>query len=133
MDTKKEKIISIDDSCFRIRNSDYEGFVIKTSKQTIKVGISSYQQCCEDYGYLITEDDISKFVGSALMSIHRVDRFLGSIAVETLDDLDCGDAMFINFSTDVGLFQIVAYNAHNGYYGHDAVVISRELNIMECL
>jgi hypothetical protein len=34
-----------------------------------------------------------------------------------------GGAMFINFITDVGVFQIVAYNEHNGYYGHESVLV----------
>ncbi len=41
--------------------------------------------------------------------------------------------MFVNLETNVGLLQFVAYNSHNGYYGHDAVLVSKQLNLTEAL
>ena len=41
--------------------------------------------------------------------------------------------MFVNVETDKGLLQFVAYNEHNGYYGHEACVISKHLNESEYL
>ena len=32
-----------------------------------------------------------------------------------------------------GYLQFVAYNSHNGYYGHEAVLISKQLNYEEDL
>lgn len=41
------------------------------------------------------------------------------------EDLDAGSAMFINVETTKGLLQFVAYNEHNGYYGHDVLLVSK--------
>jgi hypothetical protein len=37
------------------------------------------------------------------------------------------EAMFVDIETDRGVLQFVAYNAHNGYYGHKARVQSTQL------
>lgn len=34
-------------------------------------------------------------------------------------------AMFINVETTRGLLQFAAYNEHNGYYGHDVLLVSK--------
>ena len=39
-----------------------------------------------------------------------------------------GGVMFVNIETDRGVLQFVAYNQHNGYYSHEAKVISKQLN-----
>ena len=39
--------------------------------------------------------------------------------------LDAGSAMFINVETTNGLLQFVAYNEHNGYYGHEVKLVSK--------
>jgi hypothetical protein len=39
----------------------------------------------------------------------------------------------VNIDTDRGQLQFVAYNEHNGYYGHNAVVVSKQLTHEECL
>ena len=44
-----------------------------------------------------------------------------------------GGVMFVNITTSKGVLQFVAYNEHNGYYGHSACVISKQLNHEECL
>ena len=41
------------------------------------------------------------------------------------EDLDAGSAMFINVETTNGLLQFVAYNEHNGYYGHEVKLVSK--------
>lgn len=111
----------------------FEGFEIQTDQQSIKVGIDSDGQCCERFGYLHSEDDIKIFIGAELYDIVLVDKALNS---KKMDELDLSDpqerrgrfsTMFVNFNTSKGLFQIVAYNDHNGYYGHDAVLLSRQL------
>ena len=104
-----------------------------TDQQTIKVGISSGQSCCESYGYLTTNDDLKEFEGTELLSISIVDTALNNKKIEELEYLDAGGAMFVNFETSKGLMQLVAYNGHNGYYGHDAVLVSKQLNHEECL
>jgi hypothetical protein len=131
-----EKILRIEETVFRTGGNyldGYVGFQIITDQQTIKVGISDVQSCCESWGYLITNDNIDDFIGSELLNIIRVDTALNNKKIEEIESLDCGGAMFINFETTKGLFQIVVYNAHNGYYGHGAVLISKQLNHETCL
>ena len=50
---------------------------------------------------------------------------LGIIASNMKEDLDAGSAMFINVETTNGLLQFVAYNEHNGYYGHEVKLVSK--------
>lgn len=131
-----EKILRIEETTFKTSEGDwssYEGYQVITSQQTIKVGISSGQACCESYGYLTTNDDLKEFEGARLLSISIVDEALNNKKIEELEYLDAGGAMFVNFETSKGLFQLVAYNAHNGYYGHEAVLVSKQLNHIEGL
>lgn len=102
-----------------------DGYNIITDKQTIFVGISNGQNCCEDWGYLMTEDNLDDFAGAELKTIEIVDKCLKK---EKMRDLYDGCAMFVNFETDRGTLQFVAYNEHNGYYSHEAVVVSKQLN-----
>lgn len=121
-----EKIKSINETTWGDRYSQYEGYEIITSKQTIRVGISSGQSCCENFGYLTTNDNLQDFIGANLRAIKIVDQALKIVV--PLSDLYEGGAMFVNFETSKGVMQLVAYNSHNGYYGHEAVLISQQLN-----
>lgn len=126
-----EKILRIEETNFKTEERSwggYDGFQIITDLQTIKIGISDGQCCCESFGCIITNDDTKEFIGAELKSIAIVDNALNNKKIEELEYLDSGGAMFVNFETSEGLLQFVAYNAHNGYYGHDAVLISKQLN-----
>jgi len=129
-----EKIIKIEEDYFKIHDGYYDGYIITTDQQTIKVGISAEIICCERFGYLTTNDDLQEFEGAELLSIAVVDTSLNSKKIEqVVGDLNYGDVMFINFETSVGTMQLVAYNSHNGYYGHKAVIISKQLNYSEII
>jgi hypothetical protein len=132
-----EKILMINEEGFTIQKANwkdhYEGYNVVTDQQIIKVGISSGQCCCENYGYLTTNDDINEFIGANLLSISITDQALNNKKIEELEYLDCGDTMFVNIETSKGLLQLVAYNSHNGYYGHNAVLISKQVNHEVCL
>ena len=131
-----EKILRIDDIDFKTAENDwnsYEGFQIITDQQTIKIGISSGQCCCENFGCIVTNDDTSDFIGADLISVALVDTALNNKKIEDLEYLDEVGAMFVNIETSKGLLQFVAYNSHNGYYGHEAVLISKQLNTSEQL
>jgi hypothetical protein len=109
--------------------SGYDGYAVETDKQTIFVLIDNFQSCCESFGYLASEDDLSYFVGAELREIAVVDEALN---VRRVDEhlpygLDEGGITFVNFVTDRGVFQLAAYNAHNGYYGHEVHIISEQL------
>lgn len=124
-----EKILRIEETNWKNNKDDwsgFEGFQIITDEQTIKVGVSDSQSCCESFGCIITNDETPDFIGAEILSITRVDTALKSHDV--FESLDCGDVMFINIETTKGLLQFAAYNSHNGYYGHTGVVISKQLN-----
>lgn len=109
--------------------SEYDGFLIITDKQNIFIGIENGQSCCESFGYLTSQDNFNEFIGSNLNEIKLVDTALNIKKVEdTINGLDEGEAIFVNLETDKGTLQFTVYNSHNGYYGHEAVVISKQLN-----
>lgn len=68
-----------------------------------------------------------------MIGISITDTALNNKKIEALEYLDCGGAMFVNLETSEGLLQFAAYNSHNGYYGHEAVLISKQLNYEEGL
>ena len=123
----KEIIESIDnDYQIKIDNTSYAGYKIQTNKQEILLLIYDVQQCCESYGYLDTVDDKEDFIGSELNEIYLTDTKLESNDLIDIDD-EYTNIQFINLNTSKGLFQFTLYNSHNGYYGHDIRIISKEL------
>lgn len=133
------KILRIEEAAFKTSTekwaSFYAGYQIITDAQTIKIGISQDSSCCEQFGYLTSEDNFADYTGAEIVSITRVDEALNSKIREFFKEqyMDAGEAMFININTTKGLLQFVVYNSHNGYYSHEVVVISQELNITESL
>jgi hypothetical protein len=130
-----EKIIRIEETVFKENPQqwfNYEGFQIITDKQIIKLGISDDQSCCEQTGYFMSEDNLKEFEGSNLLNIFLVDTNL-NVERYNRENLYSPYLMFVNIKTDKGLLQFVAYNDHNGYYGHSAIVISEQLNHKEVL
>jgi hypothetical protein len=128
-----EIILAINsEASFTDGETAYEGFEITTDKQVIRVGIEDGQQCCEAYGCLTTEDDLSQFIGSDLIGVTTTDTSLNTKELDLKLDKILGDyrnenSMFVNIETTNGTFQIVVYNDHNGYYGHDTIIISEQL------
>lgn len=125
-----EKIIRIEETIFK-RNKDdwnqFDGFQIITDKQTIKLGISNSQECCEKWGYFMTNDDLEEFEGAILQDISITNTSLNNKKLEERELYE-PDLMFVNLKTNIGILQFTAYNEHSGYYGHDAIVISEQLN-----
>ena len=115
------------------------GYRIITDRQSVLLAISNEQDCCEDWGYMMSNDDPREFIGAGLLSIEKVDRngcicpALKAKFPDVIDDSDdeCDDrgtaTVFININTSVGTLQFVAYNNHNGYYGHAVKVTSHQL------
>lgn len=130
-----EKILRIEETNFKRNKEDwntFEGFQIITDKQTIKLGISDGQSCCERSGYFMSNDEIKEFEGANLIDIAIADTALNVKKLES-EDLYEPNLMFVNLNTSEGLLQFVAYNCHNGYYGHEAVVVSEQLKHEETL
>ena len=128
----------------------FDGFEIITNEQTIVLAIGNEQQCCEEVGYFMTNDNLEDFIGASLESIDYIDDELKVHVVEVkhtclnfdkqvvynqyyvdfkrniqLNDKD-NCAMFVNFYTTKGKLQFVAYNAGNGYYSHAFELISKQ-------
>lgn len=104
-----------------------DGFRIITNKQEIFLGIDNGQSCCENWGYFMSEDDLNNFVGHSLIDIKITDTQLKSNSEFDVNNIYEGDVMFVDIITSNGVLQFVAYNEHNGYYGHEACVISTQL------
>lgn len=113
--------------------SEHEGYAITTDLQVIKLYITNDQHCCENWGYFMTPDDTSDFIGAELVSVAVVDdsletKELFSRIAESPEDSDyLGDTMFVNIETNKGTLQFTAYNEHNGYYCHKATVACTQL------
>lgn len=108
----------------------YGGYVIRTNNQIIKIIIDNEQNCCENWGYIASEQDFKKFIGAEYHNIRKTD--VSDINIGEFDRyLDEGDCIFIDVITSKGNLQFVVYNSHNGYYGHRVIVESKLLNIDE--
>lgn len=128
-----ERILKIEDYHEGEYWDSYSGYAITTDKQVIKLLIDDTQSCCENFGYFMSEDTLNDFVGARLIDIKITDEELKEGQLKENDvDTACkyfeGGVMFVDIITTEGTLQFVAYNEHNGYYGHEAKVISTQLN-----
>jgi hypothetical protein len=108
----------------------YDGYEVATNKQKILLVIANFSKCCEQWGYFWCNDNTEEFVGSVLSDVKVVDTALNE---QTYKDNSEGGVyegcvMFVNLETSKGTLQFVAYNDHNGYYGHTAKVIAENFN-----
>lgn len=141
-------MLEVIQSIEEVSHGEKEGFKIITNKQEILLLIDSMQCCCEDFGYFLTEDSIDKYIGAEIRDITITDTLLKTIDFKPLGDCNYivdnatpetglnmynGDTMFVNINTNIGTLQFCAYNEHNGYYGHEAQVISKQLKHSEWL
>ncbi len=106
--------------------SEYDGYGVETDKHRFLVLIDNGQSCCENWGYLSSEDDLQHFIGAELRNVTATDIASKKIALALKEGnewgLDEGAVRFVDFETDRGVFQLAVYNAHNGYYGHGVIV-----------
>lgn len=109
-------------------SSQVDGYLVETDLHKYHVLIENGQSCCEDWGYLSSEDNLEQYVGSELLEVALTNIELNT---KILDEIrpDEDQVQFVNFYTDKGLFQLVVYNAHNGYYGH-SIVITKDAEII---
>ncbi len=111
--------------------SAMDGYKVQTDAHTFHVLIDNGQSCCESWGYLSSEDDLSYFIGAELREVKLTDTALKQQKVEASGyyDGDEGGIQFVDFLTDRGTFQLAVYNSHNGYYGH-GIVVAKDENIL---
>ena len=139
-----ESILKIDKITFTHQYDEMEGFEIQTTNQTIKIGISSHQDCCEDWDYLLCEfpEDVS-YIGSEIFDIKLDEKSEQTTQVivdareanidkqypfsdadgwkrPTLEQMneDEWSTLTLSIYTDCGILVILLYNIHNGYYPH---------------
>jgi hypothetical protein len=114
---KKETILKIEE----LKDDQQDGYKITTDKRELNVAVDNRQCCCESWGYMASEDDLEKFIGSTLLRIESVDSALNP---KTDPGEICnGTAYFVNFYTSKGMFQLAVYDSHNGYYGHSFYMV----------
>ena len=133
---KVEKIISID--CIDYwqhphiedRLIEADGYKITTNRQEIYILILGSQQCCETYGSFCSNDNPDDFIGAELVNICTTNTALETevTSSEDLSSIKEEDAIFVNLETNKGVLQFTVYNEHNGYYGHDVLIQSNQLN-----
>ncbi|PFF32290.1 hypothetical protein CN335_22850 [Bacillus thuringiensis] len=133
-----EEILKIEEHKEKVQWSSMSGYAITTNEQVIKLLIDDEQSCCENFGYFMSEDDFNDFIGAELIDVKITDMELKEGLLEKHDlDIESeyfeGDVMFVDIVTSKGTLQFVAYNEHNGYYGHEAKVISKQINHDEVL
>ena len=133
-----EKIIEIKDYEAKEGYINVAGFEVVTDKQSIKLYIDNELSCCETWGYFWCNDNQQDFIGAKLRAVSLTDTALNEAQMKA-NDLNPnekwfqGGVMFVNIETDKGTLQFVAYNEHNGYYGHEARVQCTQLTHAEVL
>ena len=133
-----EKIVEIKDYKAKEGYGNVAGFEVLTTDQSIKLYIDNESSCCEKWGYFWCNDNPQDFIGAELRSVSLTDTALNEAQMKA-NDLNPNDkwfeggVMFVNLETDKGTLQFVAYNEHNGYYGHEAKVQCTQLTHAEKL
>lgn len=72
------------------------------------------QSCCENR-YMTTNDDLTGFVGSTLLSAET--RYAPNVE----DEYGEHEVQFLLVTTSIGVITLETHNEHNGYYGGFAV------------
>lgn len=133
-----EQIIEIKDYENGKGYSRVAGFEVVTTKQSIKLYMDDEEQCYEKWGYFWCNENPQDFIGATVNNVSVTDTALNEAEMRK-NELDPkekyfeGGVMFVNIDTDKGLLQFVAYNEHNGFYGHEAKVECSQLNHSETL
>ena len=55
---------------------NFSGYEVTTNRTKRYILIEDGQQCCENYGYMISEDDVNNYVGATLTNFSVVDKSL---------------------------------------------------------
>lgn len=86
--------------------------------KSLVFGISTGQDCCEEWGYIsqVDNEDVTNYIGAKIRSIEIVDHYVSTQLEEIgVCETDC---YFLNVMTTKGELNFAVYNIHNGYYGH---------------
>lgn len=131
-----EKIVEINDYDDIYGRLNVSGFEVVTTEQRIRLFIDNRQLSCEQWGYFWCNDHPQDFVGAELYGVTLTDTALSETRMKA-NELDQSaielGVMFVNLETNKGTLQFVAYNDHNGFYGHEATVQCSQLHHKETL
>lgn len=100
--------------------STYSGYRIKTEKDELLLLIFDNQNCCEQWGYACSDENFDDYIGADFIKYEEVySEDLGS-KVDLYGDVS--GMCFLNIYTSRGKLDFAVYNAHNGHYGHTALL-----------
>ena len=112
----------------------FEGVCIQTNKRLIYFLIYNGQQCCEEWGYLSSPDNIKDFIGLKVENISGVGSPSEGFKKHTiLHKYECNEFAILQIETDKGTLEWAVYNSHNGYYSHKVIVIIGDIIKEDCL
>ena len=138
-----ERILSVEHVVDEIhdRGDLFDGYKITTTRQTIRVLVSSGCYCCENSGTAWLHPRDTDVTGARVLSVGWGRKVDESLQVESLDDAPAhweeeeeaprrgrrGNVKELNYAvvdirTDAGLVQMVGFNEHNGFYPHSVFV-----------
>ena len=109
--------------------SEYDGYKVTTTDHEYFILIDNGQNCCESWGYMVSEDNFDNFIGKTLVGVELTNTALDKKVVE---DLYCDDdqIQFVDFNMSNGsVLQFTVYNSHNGYYGH-SVIVAKDTDVL---
>lgn len=139
-----DKILKIENAeDLRYNNEKWLGYTITTEKQIVRVYIGNYAICCEEFDVVLLmppdidvstldlEKDTINLLSVGWAKDDKVapqfqEQFTdivtnGKVSYENMCASHLGH-LVIDLQTSRGLWQLVAYNHHNGYYSHDVYV-----------
>ena len=111
-----------------IENDKYDGYCIilqdKNEVKKVEILIENGQSCCENWGYICSEDIFENFIDSRVIEVNTTSvegetSIKDYMATEYIDE---DEIMFLTLKTSKGILQFAVYNSHNGYYGHNAII-----------
>lgn len=128
MDTHSDVVVGLDHvSGFDFKDECFSGYRITTTRQQIKVFVSTYTSCCENAGTALLKPEGLDLLGARVLSVAWGRHVKNGLVAESLDTLpehfDDVQRAVVDVMTDRGLVQLVAFNEHNGYYPHSVYTL----------
>lgn len=119
---------------------EFDGYKISTTDGVIEIAVESGTSCCENWGYISSNDNFIDFYGAEILEIKYTrenNKLLETFELKLSEQcLELQDILFITLETTKGTLQFAVYNEHNGYYGHDCYVscdFIKEMNFKKIL
>jgi hypothetical protein len=115
---------------------EFQGYAIKTNKQTIRLVISRWTSCSEEFGvYLNLQKENTQvakakdLVGATVLKVRWGRDKPDGYKEPAEEDIDWNDYPFekptsyacVDVFTDKGKVQLVAWNRHDGPYPHTVI------------